>query len=686
MVRLRIKREMVQFRIRREMVQFIKKEKTMISKGRGILLFIILVCLSHLSINAEEMPLTPTSWAELQEAFEECEQEATITLEADIIAGANDHTLILPKGKSVILDLHGFTINRNLTELSKDDGSVLSVPEGSILTIRDSLPSTGKITGGYGSNGGGIINKGVVLLEGGSISGNKASEKGGGINNSRMLVIKGAAIIENAAEIAAGGIYNSYTGMCMLSETRIYGNEAPEAPDLLNIGSMTQTDENGVQGQTLTSIRSFIEKNSVVPILALTIGLFFFVGIDSYLSPYQKRAMYLVIAFIFSLIIQNIAVYHLGILPRVHPLRKIVDIYGYMVRPAILACFLRIVRPEKRHLAAWALVAVNALIYLTALFSPLTFSYTINNHFRSGPLGPTCLVISCCLFILLLYSTIQTFHPHKHKETWVPIAATGIILGSVFLDYNLVYDEQPLPFLTMGIAISCVFYYVWLHLQFVREHERALRADQQIQIMKTQIQPHFVFNTLSTIRSLCAKDPDTAIYAIEQFSICLRQNLESIDSSDLIPFAKELAHTRAYVEIEKLRFPNLQVFYSIEDERFELPALTIQPLVENAIRHGVRIRKEGIVRVMTHLDEEKKEHVIVIEDNGIGFDTTAKEAGKTDASHRMDFSRKEGAHIGLSNVKERLRTLCSGTMTIESEPDKGTRITLRIPLGEKTDK
>ena len=171
-------------------MQLIKKERAMIRKRRGVLLFIILVCLSSLSIKAKEMPPGPTSWAELQEAFEKCEQEATITLGADIIAGADDHTLTLPKGKSVILDLHGYTIDRNLKELSKDDGSVLSVPEGSILTIRDSLPSTGKITGGYASNGGGILNKGVVILEGGSISGNKASETGGGINNSQMLVIK----------------------------------------------------------------------------------------------------------------------------------------------------------------------------------------------------------------------------------------------------------------------------------------------------------------------------------------------------------------------------------------------------------------------------------------------------------------------------------------------------------------
>ena len=113
-----------------------------------------------------------------------------------------------------------------------------------------------------------------------------------------------------------------------------------------------------------------------------------------------------------------------------------------------------------------------------------------------------------------------------------------------------------------------------------------------------------------------------------------------------------------------LRFPNIRVDYDIQDEHYKVPALTIQPLVENAIRHGVRIREEGIVLVKTN--RGGTDQVIVIADNGKGFDAEKPE--------------EEGAHIGLANVKSRLEQLCHGTLTIESRPDEGTTITIKIPV------
>ena len=127
---------------------------------------------------------------------------------------------------------------------------------------------------------------------------------------------------------------------------------------------------------------------------------------------------------------------------------------------------------------------------------------------------------------------------------------------------------------------------------------------------------------------------------------------------------KELEHTRVYTEIEALRFPNVHVEYEIRDTGFSLPALTIQPLVENAIRHGVRIREDGRVRIQTRDAEDF--HEITITDNGIGFDALSAE-------------NANDAHIGLSNVKERLAAQCGSSMEIVSEADHGTTITIRIP-------
>jgi sensor histidine kinase YesM len=100
-----------------------------------------------------------------------------------------------------------------------------------------------------------------------------------------------------------------------------------------------------------------------------------------------------------------------------------------------------------------------------------------------------------------------------------------------------------------------------------------------------------------------------------------------------------------------------------------LPALTIQPLVENSIRHGVRGIKDPSIYITTRRDSE--EHMIEIRDNGRGFDTT-------------DESRMSGRHIGISNVRERVEKMCGGRVDVESSPGKGCTVTIHIPVKRET--
>ena len=183
--------------------------------------------------------------------------------------------------------------------------------------------------------------------------------------------------------------------------------------------------------------------------------------------------------------------------------------------------------------------------------------------------------------------------------------------------------------------------------------------------MLSQIQPHFLFNALNTIRALYAKDPPLGAKTLEHFSTYLRQNLEALSQTELIPFEKELEHTRIYTEIELHRFPEIRIQYQIGDTDFLIPTLTVQPLVENAIRHGVRGRKDGLVTVTVVRDAQTFR--ITVEDNGAGFDLE-------------QLKDMEGTHIGLQNVRERVEQMCHGTMTVESEIGAGTRVTLLIPV------
>lgn len=240
-----------------------------------------------------------------------------------------------------------------------------------------------------------------------------------------------------------------------------------------------------------------------------------------------------------------------------------------------------------------------------------------------------------------------------------------LLTAAVIMDSFINVHQHIVTYLTISIVNSSLFYYIWLHLQFVRAYEQSLKAEQRIQIMMTQIQPHFLFNTISTFKALCRKDPEKAAEVATKLGVYLRQNLDSLGMTGQIPFLTELEHTKMYTDIEMVRFPHIRVEYDINDSDFSLPPLTIQPMVENAIRHGVRIRAEGIVRVITRQHSDC--HEIVIQDNGLGFDAAQIE---NDGSN----------HIGIRNVRERLEAICRGSLTIDSHIGTGTTVTIRIPI------
>jgi len=405
------------------------------------------------------------------------------------------------------------------------------------------------------------------------------------------------------------------------------------------------------------------------PLLLLLFGLGFTVAIDPYIRRDQRCIMLIIVALCLSLIAQNYWENELFVSHSDLAVKNILSAYGYSVRPVILILFLNIVFEGKRRIM-WILAGINAILYFSSPYTKLCFEIRETDYaFLRGPLWFSCFLLSGVLLAMLLVRTIVRYRMTHRIEQLIPVSVALNITASVLLDMNVGMEQQPITFLTISIVIGSVFYYIWLHLQFVREHEQDLVATQRIQIMMTQIKPHFLFNTLNTIRALYAKDQSLANRTLENFSTYLRQNLESLSQTDLIPVAKELEHTRLYAEIEVLRFPNIHIEYSIEDDNFKIPALTIQPLVENAIRHGVRSLKDGLVTISTVRDADL--HRITVQDNGVGFDPKAPEtAGET--------------HIGIRNVKDRVEQMCGGTMILESEIGKGTCITLLIP--EKSQK
>ena len=234
--------------------------------------------------------------------------------------------------------------------------------------------------------------------------------------------------------------------------------------------------------------------------------------------------------------------------------------------------------------------------------------------------------------------------------------------------------------LIIVISIAIIRWEIKRNVQSVLEAQRIEAEKQamemrlqesQISIMLSQIQPHFLYNTLNSIYQLCETNPMRARSLVNSFSEYLRNNLSTLEEPGLITFETELSHVNTYLDIEKVRFEDtLEIEYDIKCVDFSLPVLTVQPIVENAVKHGTsKKRGGGTVRVSTR--EDKESYIIEVFDTGCGFDTTKpKNDGKR--------------HVGIENVKQRLSNMCGGSLSIESTVGKGTLATIIIPKGGKT--
>ena len=402
-----------------------------------------------------------------------------------------------------------------------------------------------------------------------------------------------------------------------------------------------------------------------VPLFLQLFVLALAISIDVYISAGQRRTMKMIIALTFLLVVQDGLSYLLDLAGTYPFERTLAAILGYSIRPLILLLFILFV-DEKRSLRPyWVLAGVNVLIYMTALFSGICFSIDAFNTFRRGPLGLSCHLVSAVfLFQLARLTALQNGMSQKSGAR-IPAFNMILIVASVLTD-TLLRRVLPVSLLTTAIVSCSLSYYIWLHYQFAHRHEQSLQTEQRVRLMLSQIKPHFLYNALGSVEELCDIDPQAAKEATAKFEKYLRGNLSAISASDPVPFSKELEHTKFYLEIEKLRFEDaLTVQYDITCTDFFLPSLTLEPIVENAVRHGVRKTADGRGTVTIATRKTKDCYEILIMDDGPGFDA--------------DALPDDEAHVGIRNVRERLQSVCGGTMLIVSGKGVGTTVTLRIP-------
>ena len=189
-------------------------------------------------------------------------------------------------------------------------------------------------------------------------------------------------------------------------------------------------------------------------------------------------------------------------------------------------------------------------------------------------------------------------------------------------------------------------------------------TESRISTMMSQIRPHFIYNTLGSIEQLCIIDPPKAGELVHNFAKYLRANFGELDNPKPILMSQEMEHVRHYISIENVRFPDMTFSFEMNSDDFHIPALTIQPIVENAIKHGLmKLSKGGTIRVVSY--ETESHYCVSVEDDGVGFDT--------------DVLLDERKHVGIRNIRGRLKAMVNGTLEIESRVGIGTTVLIKIP-------
>ena len=351
-------------------------------------------------------------------------------------------------------------------------------------------------------------------------------------------------------------------------------------------------------------------------------------------------------------------------------------------------------------------IAVGSAMMLYMFFLSATIVYLLAAKKKTGVIAVACLgVIDAVALIIPVVSDLRFY------DVWVYWIAVQLVVNLVLIvclvkeclgttrKRNWLYIGAILPLVAFGMDVAMTGLGVWkggeaskylfillfavamvVVLRIIPrsindaarakelENEKtalnAQLAESRISTMMSQIRPHFIYNTLGSIEQLCSIDPPKAGELVHNFAKYLRGNFRELDNPRPILMSQEMEHVRHYINIENVRFPDMTFSFEMDSVDFHIPALTIQPIVENAIKHGLmKLPKGGTIRVVSY--ETDTHYCVSVEDDGAGFDT----------SELLD----ERKHVGIRNIRERLKAMVDGTMEIESKVGTGTKVQITIP-------
>lgn len=272
---------------------------------------------------------------------------------------------------------------------------------------------------------------------------------------------------------------------------------------------------------------------------------------------------------------------------------------------------------------------------------------------------------------VLSHTALSCEHPN--------CAVRGIVVVPLETDGAIVGTLAALTTSTAGPVLlrasAEVARYVSSQLELAELDESRARLNRaEVRALRAQISPHFVYNALTTIASFIRTDPVRARELLIEFADFTRYSFRT--AGEYTTLQDELTNIERYVRLEKARFGNrLNIKLQIAPEVLSvvLPFLALQPLVENAVRHGLGGKPNGGTITIT-AENAGAECVIIVEDDGIGMDPAR-------LHEDLDDAHQSGAHVGLGNVDDRMRSTFGDDfgLVVDTAPGEGMKITLRVP-------
>ena len=314
------------------------------------------------------------------------------------------------------------------------------------------------------------------------------------------------------------------------------------------------------------------------------------------------------------------------------------------------------------------LVTVTLGVFLTtnivAQFTDAFYDVTPDNQFIRGPLWAFFVSLFAVCMVL---NTTGLFYRVKKipKKYFVALLIYLLYMTTVTLIHMFISIEVAV---LLGISLFAIVSFVLIlgdNMESHMEKEHQI-AHQRAEIMVLQMRPHFIFNTMMGIYYLCDQDAKKAKRVTLDFTSYLRKNFAAIASEKPVPFSDELEHTRAYLAVEQAQFEDtLFIEFDTPYRAFCVPPLTLQPIVENAVKHGMTKSSDPIhISVITRKTDKAVE--IIVEDDGVGFDPARN-------------SDDKDPHIALNNIKDRLEMMCKGKLTISPREGGGTSVRITLP-------